>query len=245
MARGPNTKFERLPSSIRDELRATVAMKCHEIVSRKGTLKGQQIHDYMYKYFHGDASSNTPSTLDQLLTGQDQFNKLFVKSTAIITDKNTNEVIADELTLNELFSRRPTKNFVVRKQISRSILQKKTFKSEDVVTGRTLHDLVLSCKENIRKAHAFLEGKVDSNGLPILSGTTLEDVVEELLDHMFVELTKKRDGMDASNAIKLEGDTSQDNSPTRFHFSRFLLCCSFWETCTHKRSSCFVVRQRN
>jgi hypothetical protein len=57
---------------------------------------------------------------------------------------------------------------------------------------------------------------VDENGEPIHSGTTRDDVFEDLLDHMFVELKKKRDGTDAKSAIELEGDPPQhqegDNS---------------------------------
>jgi hypothetical protein len=216
MARVPAIRVERLPSSIRDELRAAAAMKCHEIISRKGTLKLHQIHDYMFKFFHGDASSNAPSTLDQLVTGQDQFQNLFVHSTSIITDKDANQVSADELTLKEQNSRRPEKNFLVDKQITLSILQNWTFKSTTVITGRTLHDLVLASKENIRKAHAFLETKVEDIGEPIQSGTTRDDVIEALLDHMFIELKKKGDGADANSTIELEGDPPQhqegDNS---------------------------------
>jgi hypothetical protein len=39
-----------IPGAIRDELRSLVAIKCFEIVSRKGALKQAEQQSYLYKF---------------------------------------------------------------------------------------------------------------------------------------------------------------------------------------------------
>jgi hypothetical protein len=176
-----------LPAAIRDELRAAAAIKCFEIVSRKGSMTAAAQQSYLYKYYHGDTPGNIPSVLDQLLEGDGPFEHLYHRTTVTITDPDSEADTADALTLREQYSRVQERNFMVGKHITRIVLSEKTFTKKEVVTGRTLYGTVKEVRENVRKAHAFLIPLTNDDGTPVHSGTTRDDIIAQLLKHMFID----------------------------------------------------------
>lgn len=200
----PPTKAKQtIPGAIRDELRAVAAIKCFEIVCRKGSLKLVDQQSYIYKYYHGDSACNVPSTLDQLLEGDGPFENLYQKTTSHITDPDSVACSAEELILREEFTRLQDRNFIVGTHITRNVLSQKTFTKSEVVTGRTLHAMVREVRENVRKAHAFLVTVTKDDGTPLRSGTTRDDIIAQLLQHMYKEIVTKGGG-DKYNPIEVD-----------------------------------------
>jgi hypothetical protein len=183
-------------------------------VSRKGSMKQSDQQSYMCKYYHGDIAGNIPSTLDQLLEGDGAFENLYRKTTVPITVPDSAADTAEELTLLEQYSRVPERNFKVGVHITMHILSEKTFTKKEVVTGRTLHATVREVRENVKKAHAFLLTVTSDDGTPLYSGTTRDDIISQLLNHMYVEIVKKRGG-DKCNPIQVDKrDENNENNAT-------------------------------
>ncbi len=69
--------------------------------------------------------------------------------------------------------------------INQTVIERKTFKSAELASGRNLHDQTKVTLKNFRKAKSFSEKYLDEGGLPKLSGQSVEQVVDSILQDMW------------------------------------------------------------
>jgi hypothetical protein len=126
---------------------------------------------------------------------------------------------AEEWTLRDEFTRIQDRKFVVGTHITRHILSQKTFTKNEVVTGRTLHATVREVRENVRKAHAFLVTVTNDDGTPLRSGTTRDDIIAQLLQHMYKEIVTKGGGdkhqpIEIDTIVEIDDDRENTTTPS-------------------------------
>ena len=68
---------ERVPASIRDELRRTVALYCMDIIYKKDPMKVNAMRQLMHDLYHGNQTKRTISHVKLLCAGEEMFESMF------------------------------------------------------------------------------------------------------------------------------------------------------------------------
>lgn len=202
---------ERLPASIRDELRRAVALYCMDIVYRKDSMKVAQMRSLMFDLYHGNDTKDIISHVKLLCNGEGVFADLFEERIETVVSKHTQTSVST-LHLKQLFSR-SEKHFYVGRHITVETMQTVSFNSKTLATGRMLLSQAKDTLKTIKKACAELKQLVNEDGTPKKSGETTEDVVNQLLEIMFHSLKGKRMVEDeVASPSKNKNDGGEDAS---------------------------------
>ena len=248
----PLNANERLPAILRDELRRVVALKCFDVLFRRDRLKISEQRDLVYDMFHGNERRNVISICDQLCSGDDIFADLYEDRTDIVLSRQSTGSNEPTQQLRMLYSRRE-KSYLMTSHINLKILSEKDFKTQTLITGRTIHNQARKTLGTVRKACAVLKQYVKEDGTPKFSGDTIEDVVNKLLDDMYEQL-KGKSALEIENdvdpesiksgstleeensEVEEENDANSDNNsvasstiqrPTNWMFHGFMACLLF------------------
>ncbi len=185
-----------LPVSIRNELRRTMAIRGLDYVySEKGETRFRYIWRHLEERYLG--GSGIVSYCDQLLNGLSPFGKMFENRTDIVAGSSASSSASYVcLSLKSEYSRTEVA-YILGRDIGKPNLEETSKKKKTLIKGKTLLTLANDGLADIRKALAILPTldsvlKVDENGIECRSGTTIKDVMEELLDAMFTLLHKKK-----------------------------------------------------
>lgn len=101
--------------------------------------------------------------------------------------------------------------------VTLKLLTKKSKNSDLLISGNTLFSQAEAVLCNCKKALAFSEEFLDSDGkLP--SGTAIEDLYEHVLQQMFLELGAGGDGADDEDAEEDEDDIESSGRPGGWFF---------------------------
>ena len=73
----PSTANDRLPASLRDELRRAASLKAMDILFKKTSMKVCEQRDLLHDIFHGNPSKNIISSTHQLCNAEGIFSALF------------------------------------------------------------------------------------------------------------------------------------------------------------------------
>ena len=87
----PAKDIDRLPASIRDELRLVVALYCMEIIFQKNAMKVAEMRQLMFNLYHGNDRTNTFTCDIYLVEIADNVSAFFDDMAFLLTlaDKNT------------------------------------------------------------------------------------------------------------------------------------------------------------
>ena len=186
----PPNKEERLPASIRDELRRLVGLKCLDVLFRRDSMKVSEQWDLMFDLFHGNQNTGTISNVSLLVGAEEAFEDLFEYSNHPVVNRNST---ADSPVkqLKYRFCRR-LQPMVLEKQITVEILSRANYRNKSLLLGRTLYNNAKDVLTTVRKACAFAARLVDEDGVPVESGKTQDDVIEEMLSDMYRLLKGKK-----------------------------------------------------
>ena len=86
--------------------------------------------------------------------------------------------------------------------ITTLLLERKTFTSAELVTGRTLLDRSMSGLRNYKKAGSFVGKYLDENGSPKLSGWDMSNVWTKVLDDMWDMLMSKKNCLPSGSGLE-------------------------------------------
>ena len=76
MVTKPKKDARRLPATLRDELRRTLAIKCYNTICGMSSMKVSEQHLWMFRLYHGDQGDGI-SNLDLLCKGESPYDDLF------------------------------------------------------------------------------------------------------------------------------------------------------------------------
>ena len=151
-------KIEKLPSSIRNELRMLCALRGHSLMKGgKGKTIKQQV-DFMNVFHHGKEPSR-PSQIKLLCSGTLHCSALYEVEQRISTSKADDSVSTTDLALKKILHRHPTRKFRSTKEINVLDLEKKCNSSPLLVTGRALLSMAKKGCSYYRKALSFASQK--------------------------------------------------------------------------------------
>jgi hypothetical protein len=216
-----------LPDYLVQEIRATVAVVCREMVMTKkadGASSAKQ-EETMMKAFHG--SAGYASVLTQLIDGKQPFDSLFDRQ-EIENNREGNEFRSGSgamLELKELFHRKSDERFIVHERgFTRDVIALSKGKQW---SGRNINDKALDAIANYRHALRIYneEYKQDSaTGNP--SGKKIEDMTDYILRRMFVFLQGKKSGK-GTTALDTEGRFTMENLPPKYVFTGYFVFVLF------------------
>ena len=194
-----NHKDDRLPASIRDELLRLVGLKCFDVLFRRDSMKVSEQWDLMFDLFHGNQNNGTISNVALLVEGGKIFEELFEYSNHRVVNRNmTADSPAKQLKYR--FCRK-TDPYVLEKHITVESLSRVNYHNKSLILGRTLYNNAKQVLGTVRKACAIAGRLVDEDGVPLESGKTQDDVIEEMLGDMYNLLKGKK-----SIEIEIDGD---------------------------------------
>ena len=181
-------------------------------------------------------SPGTISLLDQFCNGEEYFEHLW-------------EGRSDHTQFNPIYSRSSTtlRQFL---DVTTLLLERKTFNSVELVTGRTLLDRSLIGLRNYKKAGSIIGKYLDENGSPKLSGWDMSKVWTKVLDDMWDMLMSKKNEETQSpdevaqssreRALFSSDDEADDTAtdrvsrPVEWFFPGWMAFASFYPTSENK-----------
>ena len=186
----------------------TCALKAYSHLKQgKGKTVMQQ-HDSMYAFFHGKPP-HRPSQIKLLAEGSTaSYRELYESVQNKATNKNDDLATTTELFLKKTLHRDPVMTFRAGKEINYLDLEKKAMNGSLLVTGRTLLALAKKGAKFFRRANSFAEQKWDmKKGLPVESGTTIDDVLKFVRQSMYEYVNSNKGEMSGD-----EDDNDDDNN---------------------------------
>jgi hypothetical protein len=181
-------------------------------------------------------SPGTISLLDRFCNGEEYFEHFW-------------EVRADHTQFNPIYSRSSTslRQFV---DVTALLLERKTFTSAELVTGRTLMERSMLGLRNYKKAGSLVGKYLDDNGSPKLSGWDMSKVWTKVLDDMWdMLMSKKNDETKSPDEVEqssreralFSSDEEDDDTPTdrvtrpaEWFFPGWMAFASYYPTSENK-----------
>ncbi len=202
------TKGNKIPKSIRDELKMCIVLKGYSSI-REGsgkTLKQQM--DTLYQFFHGEEPTH-PSQLKLLCNGGYPYNEFYESISKVATTKSSSANDTSSLVLKQSLSLDRFRSYYPGIDIKHKDLEKKNMTSPMLMTGRSLLALAKKGYKMFKKANSFAEQKWDIKKCqPKESGLTLEDVVYfvrvEMFKSMKSSMTDFEKAKEIDNALEEE-----------------------------------------
>ena len=128
-------KALKVPKSIRDELRMTVALRGYSHMKSGEGRNTKQQEGMIYQHFHGNPPSR-PSQMNMLSYGEGPYSDLYDYSTKMVVDKQTS--VTSKLYLKTFLTMNDTVNYLSKIDINMEDLEKRTLTSKLLITGRSL-----------------------------------------------------------------------------------------------------------
>jgi hypothetical protein len=165
------------------------------VYSRK-TMFPKDIISILFDCYHDNDKKGIASQVEQILAASSPFIILYKKSlqsiltnSASFTFSSTSHYIRYILKKDLWLTETP---YQVGRVIIKDILEKVSFKTDSLIlSGRMILKSGNACLHTIQKAIAITLPLVDSEGNPVHSGMTIDNVKEKLLDNMYAQLTGK------------------------------------------------------
>jgi hypothetical protein len=201
----------RLPAELRNEIRRTAALKGLAYVYSRKTMSQKDIISILFDCYHGNDKKGIASQVEQIVAASPPFNILYDKSlqpivsdSVSLSSSSTSQYIRYTLKKDLTLTDTP---YQAGREITRDVLEKVSFKTNSaILTGRTILKLGNGCLRTIKKAIAIALPLVDSEGNPVHSGTTIEDVKEKVLNEMYAQLKGKSSFDDEVEILTTGGD---------------------------------------
>lgn len=214
----------RIPASLRNELRRTIAVKIFNYINTLGDMKKAQQEGILLDLFHGDDDRDIVSHLDLLLQGEAPYRRLYdISETTVITDANHRGPAPTRMVLKPKFTRTEAKTYAVGEEIVKPSLRKTSFNSEALVTGRTLLNAAKEALKNMKKLTAFAlkNGVNPDDPLSFPSGLSEEDMDVLILRdfHRFtngkvsIEENPESVAQDDEEEEQQQGDPNNSDTP--------------------------------
>ena len=144
-------------------------------------------------FFHGKGETH-PSQVSLLKKGVGVYADLYYSKTMEVTDKNYNGRPYQLILKDELFALNDRK-YVAGVDITASELEKRSRKTNILMSGRSIYDLAKQSLTKHKKAIGFLAELWDlDKNEPLKSGTTEADIIKHVRKKMYFHLSKKRKG---------------------------------------------------
>ena len=202
------TKGNKVPKTIRDELRMAVALKGYSSI-REGsgkTLKQQM--DSLYQFFHGQEPTH-PSQLRLLCNGGYPYSEFYESSSKVATKKSSTANDTSSLVLKQSLSLDRFRTYYAGIDIKHKDLEKKHMTGLMLMSGRSLLALAKRSYKMFKKANSFAEQKWDIKKCqPKESGLTIEDIVYFVRTEMYKSLnssmTEFEKGKEDDNELEEE-----------------------------------------
>ena len=126
------TTIDRLPATLREELRRCIALKGMDVLYKKSSMKVCEQRSFMYDAFHGNRSRGVISMVHQLCAGAEEFAELFEDRTDQVLNRG------DEGNTKQLKTKfsRAEKSYLLGKHIDVKSMSETNYKNKTSVGSK-------------------------------------------------------------------------------------------------------------
>ncbi len=136
------------------ELQAHTAFHAREAFHLKKSAKKEELRDFMYESFHGNAEKDIASQVKLLISGHGVYAGLY-EPMETVTDPSVTDLLSQSCTIKKLITNDSKSLHTVgsnkKKDVTLSLLKSRSKKSNVAITGATLYDAALQVHANGKK----------------------------------------------------------------------------------------------
>ena len=188
----------KLPKIFRDELRMTCALRGFSHLKCGMAMKFKKQQEQLARFYHGQPPDH-PSQIKLLAQGSYTYRELYEEESSIITKKSDEISSSVHLYLKPMFSPGSIGRFRAGIDITEVDLEKSLRTGKTLLPGRKILDMARNGVKHYKKALSYCAHKWDlKKGVPIESGTTIEDIIEYVKRRMYINMMKQKSVEDLS-----------------------------------------------
>ena len=199
------TQKQIIAANVRNKLRRCICINNYDLLFTKGAMRLSLQEMFMYKHYHGCSVNKLQSHLDLLLNQKGVYSNLFKnKGSKVITNAASTSCESNIIVLKPEYHKMYCE-FILGKQIKRKVMESSSFVDRaSLLAGRTL---LLNAKEMLKYlkfANSHVLTLLDDHSQPLTSGWTMDDVIEYVLEFMYLREMKPTQKRDNAKDVDVE-----------------------------------------
>ena len=179
----------------RTELRCVVGIQLLGLLYQKGKMQQKAQWQFFYDNFHGNTDRDIASQLVRFMQIEGVYAALFEPRPNTVVDPADTGAQRIVYVLRQTLQRNG-QTLIVGRHITKELMERTSIKQHSaLVSGRPLFDASMEALRHMKQANAFALPLVNNDGEPMVSGDSIEDVYNKVLDKMYNHQKNKEKGI--------------------------------------------------